>query len=353
MIRNGYQQVGKLCFPTLSFFCYYRNMNTTYNISKVETSQKNIHESTYENTHQSTRIEQKDFHTHPLLARLLHLPQIPKHIFYRGTLPDVKMDKEGRSTPRILTVVGSRKHTSYACDVIAYLLSAFSPSEVIIVSGLALGIDALAHHHALENKLTTLSIPGSGLAKEVLYPKSNYMLAQKILESGGCLLSEYEDTTKAALWSFPARNRLMASLSDAVLLIEAEEKSGTLITARYALELGINCAIIPNSIFSPNSKGTHALLKDGAIPITSHDDIRELLHLKERDFYTEEKNDTEIIKNLNDHERIIFTLLTEKKSIDTLIIESKLSPQEIMIAITNLEIQRYVQNTFGELQRIV
>lgn len=293
-------------------------------------------------------IPRTEFKNHPLLSRLLNLPQVPESIYIQGTLPEIKIDEQGYSTPRILTVVGSRKHSTYGKDVVKYLVSSLKGTDVIILSGLALGIDSLSHKTALENNILTISIPGSGLGKDVIYPRSNTRLAEEILVSGGALLSEYDDTTKAEQWTFPARNRLMASLSDVVLLIEAEDKSGTLITARHALELGKDIGIVPGSIFSPTSRGTHALLHDGATPICAKEDLYELLHL-----HIEKQSAEEIIKDLNKQESLIYELLSEPYKKDTLLITSKLPTSEFMVALTTLEMKGYIQETFGEVRRVV
>lgn len=296
----------------------------------------------------STRISRDEFKNHPLLARLLTLPQIPKEIYIQGNLPEIKIDELGLSSPRILTVVGSRKHTTYGKDVVNHLLSSLNGQDVIVVSGLALGIDALAHKGALQNNLMTISVPGSGLGKDVLYPRNHTELAKEILSSGGVLLSEYNDTTKAEQWTFPARNRIMAALSDATLLIEADVSSGTLITARHALELGKDIGIVPGSIFSPTSTGTHALLRDGAQPICNKEDLYELLHLK-----IENKTEESNIKDLDPHESILYELLREPCNKDILLVESGLLPHECMIALTSLEMKGYIQETFGEVRRVV
>jgi DNA processing protein len=136
-----------------------------------------------------------------------------------------------------------------------------------IVSGLALGIDAFAHEAALRAGLYTLAVPGSGLGDQVLYPASNRRLADRIVDGGGGLLSELSPDTRAALWTFPQRNRLMAGMCAATLLIEAGEKSGTLITARMAVDYNRELLVVPGSIFSPTSRGCHQFLKLGATPV--------------------------------------------------------------------------------------
>ena len=213
-------------------------------------------------------LEPKDF---PL--QLLEIPEPPKKLYIKGALPPVNA--------LYLAVVGSRKYTSYgkeACEKIIYDLGRSNVKgqmSIVIVSGLALGIDAIAHRAALDAGLTTVAFPGSGLQDSVLYPAANFNLGQKIIESGGALISEFEPDFKATPYSFPQRNRLMAGISRGVLIVEAEEKSGTLITARLATEYNRDVFVVPGSIFSPQSKGIQQLLKLGATPVSSGIDILE------------------------------------------------------------------------------
>lgn len=289
-------------------------------------------------------ITRNEFENHPLLSRLLELHDIPEKIYIDGNLPEISIDEYGRANPRILTIVGSRKHTTYATDVIENLLRNLSGSPVIIISGLAIGVDCMSHKFALKNNLKTIAVPGSGLDKKVLYPKINLNLAQEILENDGALLSEFEPLTEPAPWTFPARNRIMAALSDAVLIIEAEEKSGTLITARMALELGRDIGAIPGNIFSKTSEGTNMLIKEGAYPIRNIKDLNDLLHIS----VEEKENLTD--ENLTELEKIIIDLLNEPKEKDALLIESKLSPTDFLITLSSLEIKGKIQDTFGEIR---
>ncbi len=293
-----------------------------------------------------TIIPREKFSDHPLLARLLQLHDVPEQIYIAGVLPEIKLDEYGRSTPRILTVVGSRKHTQYGKQAIEKLISLLEGEEVIIVSGLAHGIDSIAHISALKNNLKTFAILGNGLDKKVMYPSTHLNLAEEIVDSGGLLISELSPLTEAAQWTFPARNRIVAALSDAVLIVEAEEKSGTLITARIALELGRDIGAIPGEIFSPTSVGTNTLIRDGAYIVTNEDDLFSLLHLskKEKEIQTE---------NYSNEEKIIMDLLIEPKEKDALLIESKLNPSKFLITLSSLEMKGKIQETFGEVRRIV
>jgi DNA processing protein len=208
--------------------------------------------------------------------RLLEIPEPPKKLYYRGTLPDFE-----RYT--FLTFIGSRKYSQYGRDACQKLLTGLSSYPIVIVSGLALGIDAIAHEAALDTGLITLAVPGSGLNDDVLYPRLNFNLAKRIVEEGGALISEFEPDAKSAPYFFPQRNRIMAGLSHATLVVEAEERSGTLITARLATEYNRDVLAVPGSIFSETSTGSHLLLKLGATPIRTSDDILEALHITTND----------------------------------------------------------------------
>lgn len=202
----------------------------------------------------------------PLLAEI---PQPPTTLWCAGTLPPPEMP--------LLAVVGSRQYTSYGATVVKHLIKGLAGYPIGIVSGLALGIDSLAHEAALENRLYTLAIPGSGLSREVLYPARHRALAENIVATGGGLLSEYPPEHHAAKWTFIARNRLMAGMCHATLLIEAGEKSGTLVTARMASDYNRDVLVVPGSIFSPTSAGVHQFLKLGATLITNATDIIDAL----------------------------------------------------------------------------
>ena len=185
---------------------------------------------------------------------LKEIPQPPKFLYSVGQLPDWQKEI-------LLCVVGSRKYSAYGHDAIEKIILGLTGYPITIVSGLALGIDTLAHQFALSAGLKTLAWPGSGLNPKVIYPSTNYRLAEKILIEGGCLLSEYEPNQPATLYTFPRRNRLMAGLAKATLIIEAGAKSGTLITARLATEYNRDVLAVPGSIFSPNSYGSNWLIR--------------------------------------------------------------------------------------------
>ncbi|MFA6524029.1 MAG: DNA-processing protein DprA [Candidatus Paceibacterota bacterium] len=201
--------------------------------------------------------------------QLLEIPQPPEDLWIIGELPKEDLI--------YLCVVGSRKFTSYGKEACEKIIAGLKGYPIAIVSGFAMGIDTIAHKKAMQVGLKTLVFPGSGLSDEAMYPKTNVRLIREVLESGGCLISEFEPDFKATQWSFPMRNRLMAGMSKAVLVIEAEEKSGTLITARLTTEYNRDLLAIPGSIFSPSSKGTNRLIRQGATPVTCSEDVLEAL----------------------------------------------------------------------------
>lgn len=275
-------------------------------------------------------------------AHLHEIPDKPKKLFVDGALPSPEY--------KFLAVVGSRKHTNYDKDACEKLIAGLAGYPVVIVSGLALGIDTIAHKAALAAKLKTIAIPGSGLGRQVLYPATNRGLAEEIIKSGGCLLSEYEADFRATDWSFPRRNRIMAGMCDAVLLIEAVEKSGTLITAKLAAEYNRDVYVVPGSIFSETSKGTNLFLRLGATPIRNSEDILEGLGIKPR---SAESRLVEIkLEDLSPAEQKLYSLLLNPKSRDDLIRESGLSISEANMALSLMELKNLITESMGEVHKL-
>ncbi len=204
-----------------------------------------------------------------------HMTDPPKRLFIRGTFPQTP----AHGPLVFLTVIGSRRPTPYGIQTCQHLIKGLRGYPIVIVSGLAFGIDALAHESAIETGLTTIAFPGSGLGELVIAPREHVGLAEKILEHGGCLLSEYEEHQPSQKWIFPERNRLMAGISHATLIIEATNKSGSRITTKLATDYNRDVLAVPGSIFSELSEAPNDLIKMGAIPVTSSHDIIEALGL--------------------------------------------------------------------------
>ena len=199
--------------------------------------------------------------SYPVL--LHHAKGAPAALFYEG-------DLEACSAPCI-SVIGSRSMSGYGQQVVQLLVPGLVKAGLTIVSGLAYGIDSYAHRVALRQKGLCVAVLGSSLDR--IYPRVNEQLAKDIVSNGGCIFSEYPPGTDPERGHFPERNRIVAGLSPVTLIIEAGEKSGTLITARQALDAGREVCVVPADITREQSKGTHQLLKQGARPVTSVEDV--------------------------------------------------------------------------------
>ncbi|OGI71857.1 DNA protecting protein DprA [Candidatus Nomurabacteria bacterium RIFCSPHIGHO2_02_FULL_38_15] len=274
---------------------------------------------------------------------LLEIPEPPEQLFYLGEIPNFDEYK-------YLAVVGSRNHTSYGKEVVRKIIEGLSGYPICIVSGLALGIDTLAHKYALEYGLKTLSIPGSGIDFEAIHPRTNINLAREIISKGGCLMSEMLPDQKAKIFSFPRRNRIMAGITQAVLIIEAEEKSGTLITARLALDYNREVFVVPGSIFSDTSVGTNRLIKQGATPVTSARDILEFFNFIEPVGF-ENNQDTKQSHNLNPEEQAVYTMLREPIERDELIYRLGTNISEAQSLLTIMEIKGLIEEEYGMIRR--
>lgn len=249
----------------------------------------------------------------------------PKQLYYIGSEP-----KEWLMHPRV-AIVGSRSVTPYGKTVTSQLASELASRGVSIVSGLALGVDAVAHEAAIKAGGTHIAVLANGLDK--IYPASNTRLARDLLTQGGVIISEYPEGTPSLKQNFIARNRIVAGLSDALLITEASEKSGTLHTARFALEQGKDVLVVPGNITSPNSIGCNQLIRSGAMPVTSIDDILFVLGA------TNLTNTKYIHKGDSADEQIILDLLYKGISDGhELLVGSQLGPSIFTQTLTTLEL---------------
>lgn len=210
-------------------------------------------------------VKNLTIHNNAYPSKLRDIPSPPKELFYLGAEPSDWLER-----PKV-AIVGSRGVTPYGQQVTAQLATELAEHGVVIVSGLALGVDGIAHAACLQAGGITVAVLANGLDK--IYPASHTNLGKRILEQGGTIVSEYPVGTPSFKEHFVARNRIVAGLADALLITEATEKSGTLHTARFALEQGRDVLVVPGNITSPNSVGTNRLIKSGASPVTCVDDI--------------------------------------------------------------------------------
>lgn len=277
------------------------------------------------------------FLTEELPESLKNTPAAPEILYIKGTFPPENLNYLG--------VVGTRRYTSYGKEATMNIIESLAGYNFVIVSGLAKGIDSFSHESALKNKIKTVAVLGSGLSQKVLFPKENKRLAEKIVEEGGAVISEYPFEMKANVNSFPQRNRIIAGLSKAVWVVEAKEKSGSLITANYALDYNRDVLALPGSIFVENSKGTNSLIKEGATPITSAVDILNI-------FGIESKNSIAEALDLSETESNVLREITEPMQKDELIRKTGLPANEIIPVLTMLELKGAVKEMGGEIIKI-
>lgn len=271
--------------------------------------------------------------------QLFEIPEPPKQLFVHGKMPD--------ADSILLTVVGSRKYSHYGKEICEKLIEGLSGYDIIIVSGLALGIDTIAHKAALSAGLRTIAVPGSGLDDKVLYPATNKLLAREIVKSGGGLLSEFDPDFHATPWSFPQRNRIMAGLSHATLVIEAENRSGTLITARLALDYNRDVLAVPGSVFSSNSQGTNRLLRQGATPITSSMELLDTLGFETKESTPKQKELD--FQNCSPEEKQVLEIIAEPCTRDELIRALEVPASQANILLSAMEIKGLIKETGGKI----
>jgi DNA processing protein len=278
-------------------------------------------------------IEDKNY---PKLLKKIKDP--PKVLYFLGEI---------KEREDCFAIVGTRRCSAYGKQVALEMAGDLAEAGLTIVSGLAPGIDTFAHRAVVEKKKRTIAVLGTGLDEKSIYPKSNLKLAKKILEHGGCLISEYPPGTRGTKFTFPQRNRIVSGLSLGVLVVEAKEKSGALITAEYALEQKRPVFAIPGSIYSLNSRGCHRLIKKGAKLVEKAKDILEGLGI-------EKKIKKEKIEGRSEEEKLILEILREGAlEIEEIIAKTKLPPAKVASLISVLEIEGKIKNLGQNFYAIV
>jgi DNA processing protein len=284
--------------------------------------------------HNTTMDEARALAKDEFPALLAETPEPPQTLYIRGVLPSADY--------KLLTVVGSRRMSPYGRDVTEFLIRGLAGYPVSIVSGLALGIDAAAHRAALDAGLHTIALPGSGVNPEVVYPASNRKLADEIVEKGGAVMSEYAPNEKTRLHYFPERNRIMAGMSHATLIIEAGMKSGTLITARLASDYGRELLIVPHSIFDEGGEGGHLFMRIGAAPVRHASDILQALGLEEQ---------AKTAFDLTPEEERVIEALASPCARDDLIRTLALPVSDANVLLLGMELKGLIKETLGEIRR--
>lgn len=262
--------------------------------------------------------------------KLKRITSPPKELFLAGA------DIEELLSRPCVAIVGSRKVSTYGRQTTTELARQLAERGIVIVSGLALGVDGIAHQAALDVDGRTVAVLPRGLDK--IYPASHSRLAKKIIDGGGMLVTEYPDNTEIFKPNFVARNRLIAGLAEATLITEAAEKSGSLHTARYALEQGKHVLAVPGNVTSPTSAGTNNLIKAGAIPVTSYLDVLHALGLEDT-----KAAPKKVIGRTEAEQQIIKLLADGVGDGELLLQQSKLPIDEFNQALTMLEISGYIR----------
>jgi DNA processing protein len=277
---------------------------------------------------------------------LSEIPQPPHRLFIRGldnfekiqsdNWNEIRDENERSEQVKFLCVVGPRKHSDYGLEVCNKIIPQLSGFPICVVSGLAYGIDSIVHQLCLDNNIPTIAFPGSGLDWDVVYPRAHENLAKEIVDSGGCLISEFSHNFRSMSWMFPQRNRLMVGMSDATLIIEASEKSGTIITANMTVEYNRTLMSVPGDIFNPNCAAANRLIKEGAVCINSHEDVLENLGF---DIEIENKNkDARKMINLSEREKLVLISFRSNRDVNQVSKDVNISINEINIILSKLEL---------------
>ncbi len=274
------------------------------------------------------KIEDSDY---PRLLKLIKRP--PEVLYYRG-------DLSLASQPAV-AIVGTRKASSYGKWAAYELAGKLGDYGVVSVSGMALGIDSYGHKGSLDHQGKTIAVLGSGV--DISYPASNKNLMERIAQAG-LILSEQEPGTHPLPYMFPLRNRIISGIALSTVVVEAGLDSGSLITAEYAIEQGRNIYAVPGNINSIYSIGTNKLIRDGAMPITTLDDIIEDLGI-EKVVLNDEK------EKLSDEEKMIYEIVSKNGEItkDMLCFITRKQPTEINVLVTILEMKGFLQSTLGKI----
>ncbi len=271
---------------------------------------------------------------------LRQIPSPPEELFWLGTHPNALLNQ-----PRV-AIVGSRKVTGYGRQVTHQIAGELARTGVIIISGLALGVDSIAHLAALDAGGLTIAVLPTGL--DQIYPASHLNLARQIAASGGCLISEYPPGTEAFPSNFIARNRLVSGLADVLLITEAAKDSGTMHTAGFALEQGRTVMAVPGNILVPSSEGCNNLIKSGAVPVTGASDVFFALGLDPH-----APKQTKIFRG-SDNEQKIFDLIGRGiVDQENLTAAARLDSPALSAALTMLEINGYIRSEGGSWTLVV
>ncbi len=273
----------------------------------------------------------EDDHTFP--AALKEIPSPPLVLYGRGESTFRNSDLS-----KCVAVVGTRRPTPYGREATEAITHDLASAGITIVSGLAIGIDGVAHRACIAAGGTTIAVLGSGVDHHTVFPPEHRALARDIIASGGAVISEYAPGTPALPTHFPQRNRILSGLSRGVVVVEARERSGALITARLALEQNRDVFAVPGPVFSPTSKGPNLLIQEGAKLVMSAADV-----LQEFGIAMIPNGET-LPAGMNDDEMRIFRFLEEAQTIDAIRANTALGAGSVIAALATLELKGLVRS---------
>lgn len=283
------------------------------------------------------KIKILTFHDANYPKLLLEIPKKPVILYYKGGMEN--------NDELCLAVVGTRQITNYGRMAVPQLVEPLVDAGAVIVSGMAFGVDSAAHEASIKKNRRTIAVLGGGLDEKSLYPKHHALLAKQILDAGGALLSEYPMGTPNFKQNFVARNRIISGLSVATLIIECDLESGTLITAKHALDQNRQVYAVPGPIYSPQSRGPNNLIKMGAKLVTAANDILEDLNLQT---LPEQQTAQSLFGDSKEETAVLKLLSFEPLIIDALIKQSGMEASAVTSALTFLEMKGRVKNLGGQ-----
>lgn len=284
--------------------------------------------------------------------RLLNCYDSPTLLFYKG---DADLN-----AAKIIAIIGTRTHTDYAKQQTEKLIKELSAGSggkeqnVLVVSGMAYGVDAIAHKAAIKNDLPTVGVLGHGL--DQIYPTEHAGLAKDMLKHGGGLLTEFRSKTKPDKHNFPTRNRIVAGMSDATIVIETGIKGGSMITAELANGYNKDVFAFPGKVTDQKSAGCNYLIKSNkAMLLTDAQELIEVMGWEERSQKPGVRSQKELFIELSKEEKIVIDILKEKEtvSIDEINLRSGLSSSAVAAAILNMELQGVVSSLPGKLYKLI
>src|SRR5258705_965814 len=278
--------------------------------------------------------------------RLLNCYDSPTLLYYKG--------EADLNASKIVAIIGTRSHTDYAKQVTDKLVKELTAQHVTVISGLAFGVDAIAHKAAIKNNLPTIAVLGHGL--DQMYPAEHASLAIDIVKQGVGLLTEFRSKTKPDKHNFPTRNRIVAGMSDATIVIETGIKGGSMITAELANSYNKDVFAFPGKVTDGKSAGCNYLIKNNkAMLLTDAAELVQVMNWEENAKSSKEKKrQRELFIELTADEKILVDLLNEKETahIDEINIKSGLSSSAVAAAILNLELQNVMVSLPGKLYRL-